>query len=63
MISKWQGGASLVHLLWHFSLSAHKRTGDVISVCLLAVVVVINLGYLPINEKMKSGIINMWKNR
>ena len=32
MISKWQGGASLVHLLWHFSLSAHRA--NLISVCL-----------------------------
>lgn len=25
MISKWQGGASLVHLLWHFNLHKHKE--------------------------------------
>lgn len=25
MISKWQGGASLVHLLWHFSLDSEKN--------------------------------------
>lgn len=24
MINKWQGGASLVHLLWHFSLRADR---------------------------------------
>ena len=25
MISKWQGGASLVHLLWHFSLVKKQK--------------------------------------
>lgn len=41
MISKWQGGASLVHLLWHFSLSAYKRTRNLISVCLVVAVIIV----------------------
>lgn len=50
MISKWQGGASLVHLLWHFSLSQYKRAGHLLSVYLVHLVVVIILVYLHSNE-------------
>lgn len=35
MISKWQGGASLVHLLWHFSLGACRIQKCIKYMCLM----------------------------
>ncbi len=63
MISKWQGGASLVHLLWHFSLSAYHRAGHLIRLVFVLLLLLLLWFIYTVMKPMQSGSINMWQNR